>query len=224
MFDDNEVIIKDWNKIRFSSDILIPDYVFINFYSLVIVINYAIEKNDEFIPEIYINEGYFEKVSYKMNKVKELKIDSTLWATPAKLVNLLHFKPEKLSIKTENNKSSTIITHQVRFENGGFYLRIDNIKGFFSFINNKVVLDMIFSNDDQKNKYHQVWKEIFEIVNNGNENGELKIHEKVVLSDSDIPTDKIIKISSVTIVIMSLLEKDNKFYLELALNHCFYKL
>ena len=42
-----------------------------------------------------------------MNKVKELKFDSTLWAIPAKLVNLLDFKPEKLSIKTENEKSST---------------------------------------------------------------------------------------------------------------------
>ena len=31
MFDDNEVIIKDWNKIRFSSDIFIPHDVFINF-------------------------------------------------------------------------------------------------------------------------------------------------------------------------------------------------
>ena len=62
MFDDNEVIVKDWNKIRFSSDIFIPNDVSINFFSLVIVINYAIEKNDEFIPEIYINEGYFTKV------------------------------------------------------------------------------------------------------------------------------------------------------------------
>ena len=62
MLDDNEVIIKDWNKIRFSSDIFIPDDVSINFYSLVIVINYVIEKNDEFAPEIYINEGYFTKV------------------------------------------------------------------------------------------------------------------------------------------------------------------
>ena len=34
-----------------------------------------------------------------MNEVKELKIDSTLWATPAKLVNLLDFKSEKLSLK-----------------------------------------------------------------------------------------------------------------------------
>ena len=62
MFDDNEVIIKDWNKIRFSSDFFIPNDVLINFYSLVIIINYVIEKIDEFIPEIYIDEGYFEKV------------------------------------------------------------------------------------------------------------------------------------------------------------------
>ena len=156
------------------------------------------------------------------DNIRELKIDSTLWATPAKLVNLLYFKPEKLSIKTENDKSSTIITHQVRYENGGFYLTIDNIKGYFSSINNNVVLNMIFSNDEQKNKYHQVWKEIFKNVDNGN--GELKLHEKIVLSDNNIPTDEIIKISSVTIVIKSLIEKNNKFYLELALNHLSYKL
>ena len=157
-----------------------------------------------------------------MNKVRELKFDSTLWATPAKLANLLDFKPEKLSIKTENGKLSTIITHQVRYENGGFYLTIDNMKGYFRFIDKNVVLYLIFSNDDQKNKYNQVWKEIFKIVDNGN--GELNLHEKIVLSDTDIPTDKIIKIPSVTIVIKSLLGKDNKFYLEFALNHCLYKL
>ena len=160
-----------------------------------------------------------------MNEVKELKINSTLWVAPAKLVNLLDFKPEKLSIKTENDKLITIITHQVRYENGGLYLTIDNIKGYFSFIDNSttnIVLNMIFSNDDQKNKYHQVWKEIFKIVDNGN--GELKLHEKIVLSDSDTPTDEMIKIPSVTIVIKSLLEKDNKFYLELSLNHLSYQL
>ena len=42
-------------------------------------------------------------------------------------------------------------------------------------------------------------KKFFKIVDNGN--GELKLHEKIVLCDSDIPTDEIIKISSVTIVI-----------------------
>ena len=62
MFDDNEVIIKDSNKIRFSSDVFIPNDVLLSFYSLIIVIDYAVERNDEFIPEIYINEAYFSKV------------------------------------------------------------------------------------------------------------------------------------------------------------------
>ena len=156
-----------------------------------------------------------------MNKVKELKIDSTLFAKPAKLVNLLDFKPEKLSIKTENDKLIKTIKHQVRYENGGFYLTIDNLKDYIDNSNTNVVLNMIFSNDDQKNEYHQVWKEIFKIVDNGN--GELKLHKKIVLSDSDIPTNEIIKIPSVTIAIKSLIERDNKFYLELALNHLSYQ-
>ena len=51
------------------------------------------------------------------SNVRELKIDSTLWATPAKIINLLDFKPEKLSIETENNKTgSSIKVHQVRYE------------------------------------------------------------------------------------------------------------
>ena len=36
-----------------------------------------------------------------MDKVREIRIDSTLWATPSKLVNLRDFKPEKLSIETK---------------------------------------------------------------------------------------------------------------------------
>ena len=59
-----------------------------------------------------------------MNKVKELKIDSTLWAF---LVNLLDFKPEKLSIETESNANNDMKVHNIRYENGGFYLTIEVI-------------------------------------------------------------------------------------------------
>ena len=154
-----------------------------------------------------------------MNKIKELRIDSTLWATLAKMINLLDFKPEKLSIKTKNNDNNDIKVHQVRYENGCFYLTIDNIKGYF---NNIGMLDMVFSNDDQRDKYHRVWKEIFKIIND--KNGELKMHEKIRLLDSDLPIEKIIKIPSITIVIKSLIEKEKKIYLELSLNHCLYEI
>ena len=168
---------------------------------------------------------------YKMNKVRELKIDNTLWATPARIINLLDFNPEKLTVdKALNNihntpdASSKDLTdiHQVRYENGGFYLTIDNIKGYFKLDDNtRGILDMILT-DDQKNKYYQVWKEFFKLVNN--ENGELKLHEKIRLFDIDLPIEKIFKIPSITIVIKSLIEKENKFYLELALNHCLHEI
>ena len=69
-----------------------------------------------------------------MIKVKELRIDSTLLATPARLVNLLNFKPEKLSIETESNANNDMTVHNVRYENGGFYLTIDNLRGYLTLV------------------------------------------------------------------------------------------
>ena len=85
-----------------------------------------------------------------MGKVKELKIDSTLWATPSKLVNLLDFKPDKISIKTESNTTNDIKVHEVRYENGGFYLIIYNLEGYFDFSNNFGCLNMLFVDNDNK--------------------------------------------------------------------------
>ena len=157
-----------------------------------------------------------------MNKVKELRIDSTLWATPyARLVNLLDFKPEKLSIETESNANNDMKVHNVRYENGNFYLTIDNLRGYFNFSNNLGTLTMLFDDINQQNKYHQVWKDIFKIINRGH--GELKLHKKVRLYYNDLPIKQVFKIHSVTVVIKSLIEK-NKFHLELSINHCLYKL
>ena len=141
-------------------------------------------------------------------RIKELKIDKTLWAKPAKIVNLLGFNPEKLTIdkvlnSTHNtpdasSKDYTDI-YQIRYDDGGFYLTIDNIKGYFKLDDNlNGILDMILT-DDQKNKYHQVWKEVFKLVNDGN--GELKLHEKIRLFDIDLPIEKTFKKPSITIVI-----------------------
>ena len=138
---------------------------------------------------------------------------------------------QKLSIDTELNSISNtpdarskdlIEVHEVRYDDGGFYLVIDDIKGYFNLDDNVGgILDMILT-DDQKNKYHQVWKEVFKNVNGGNE--ELKLHEKIRLSDNNLPIEKIFKIPSIAIVIKSLIKKGNKFYLELALNHCLYEI
>ena len=58
-----------------------------------------------------------------MNKIKELKIDNTLWATP-----------EKLSIESKSNGNNEIKVHHVRYENGGFCLTMDNLRGFLTLV------------------------------------------------------------------------------------------
>ena len=145
-------------------------------------------------------------------RIKELKIDSTLWADPKRIINLLDFDPKKLGIYTDLNSISNapdssskdlIEVYEVRYDDGGFYLVIDDIKGYFN-INDNVgsILNLILT-DDQKNKYHQVWKEIFKKFDDGN--GELILHEKIRLTDSNFPIEKMFKIHSITIVIKSLI-------------------
>ena len=61
---------------------------------------------------------------------KELKIDSTLRTTPARIINLLDFDLKKLVIYTELNSISNtpdasskdlIEVFEVRYDDGGFY-------------------------------------------------------------------------------------------------------
>ena len=99
--------------------------------------------------------------------IKELKIDSTLWADPKRII-IYSILIKKLSIYTELNSISNtpdasskdlIEVYEVRYDNGGLYLVNDYIKGYFN-VDDKVgsILNLILT-DDQKNKYHQVWKE-----------------------------------------------------------------
>ena len=129
---------------------------------------------------------------------------------------------KKISIETENNSDNNIKVHNIRYENGGFYLTINNLRGYFNFNNNHGILTMLFDDINKQNKYYQVWKYIFKIINRGQ--GELKLHEKIRLYNSDLPIKQVFKIHSITAIIQSLIEKSNKFYLELSLNHCLHKL
>ena len=111
--------------------------------------------------------------------------------------------------------------YEVRYDDGGFYLAVDDIKGYFNTDDNVGSILSIILTGDQKNKYHKVWKEIFKKANDGN--GELILHKKIRLIDSNFPLEKIFKIHSITTVIKPLIKKDNKFYLGLALNRCLFE-
>ena len=55
------VIKKDHDKLRFNSDIDLPLDTLIEFRSLVINVNCVIEKDNEYYPEIYLDECLYVK-------------------------------------------------------------------------------------------------------------------------------------------------------------------
>ena len=59
--------------------------------------------------------------------IKELKIDSTLWTDPKRIINLLDFDPKKLNIYIDASSKDLIEVYEVRYDNGGFYLVTDDI-------------------------------------------------------------------------------------------------
>ena len=52
---------KDYSKFRFNSDIDLPLYTITEFRSLLINVSYVIEKDNEYYPEIYLDECSYVK-------------------------------------------------------------------------------------------------------------------------------------------------------------------
>ena len=50
------LVIKDYDKFRFNSDIDLPLHTLMEIRSLVINVSCVIEKDNEYYPEIYLNE------------------------------------------------------------------------------------------------------------------------------------------------------------------------
>ena len=56
-----KIKIKDYDKFRFNSDIYLPLYTIIEFRSLLINVSRVIEKDNEYYPEIYLDEYLYIK-------------------------------------------------------------------------------------------------------------------------------------------------------------------
>ena len=82
--------------------------------------------------------------------------------------------------------------------------------GYFDFSHNLGHLSLLFDGDDDKqNNYCQVWKEILKTINVGH--GKIIKCKEIRIFDDDLPIGDVFKINSITIVIESLIEKDNNF-------------
>ena len=100
-----------------------------------------------------------------------IKIKYPLLTNYSQYVSILHFNPERLSIKKVcaiNNNLERI--YYVKYGEYPFYLIIDNLKGHFKYSkeNDTTEKKLKFIIEDQMKRkiYNQIWDKIKELINN----------------------------------------------------------
>ena len=161
-----------------------------------------------------------------------IKIKDPLFTYHARLVNILDFNPEKLSIEKVcaiNDKLARI--YYVKYDNNSFYLVIDNLKGYFKYSKEKNRKELEFILEDQKQAkiYNQMWGKIKELTNSVDgvnfrfsdyfrDHGVIKFD-----TDDTLPLDTMASVYSMTIAIRSVYKTCcDRFFPQIHLANCIY--
>ena len=162
-----------------------------------------------------------------------IKIKDPLFTYHARLVNILDFNPEKLSIEKVcaiNDELEHI--YYVKYNNNSFYLIIDDLKGYFKYSKEKDMKKLEFIIEDQRQAkiYNQIRDKIRELFNNvdGVKFGFSDYFRDlgVIRFDTDytLPLDAMMSIYSMTIVIRFVYrDYYDRFYPQIHLANCIYK-
>ena len=142
----------------------------------------------------------------------------------SQLVDIFWFNPKKLNIQIEGTDKIGI--YYINYDSNPFYLVIDDLNGYLEENDDNKYLTIIFTSKSQKIMYTRIWEEIKKVINIVADN-KLSDYSKdynVIRFDSDdvLPLNSMINIRSLTIIIRSVLNKDNNFYPQIYLNCCSY--
>ena len=176
-----------------------------------------------------------------------IKIKGPLFTYHARLVNILDFNPEKLSIKNVcaiNDELEHI--YYVKYNNNSFYLVIDDYfryykEGYFRYYKEKYTAELsslerrkelkfIIEDQRQAKIYNQILDKIKELINSVDS---VKFgfsdyfgNHGVIRFDTDdtLPLDAMVSIYSMAIVIRSVYNNYyDRFYPQIHLANCIYK-
>ena len=141
----------------------------------------------------------------KISEIKKLSTDSTLWTKPTEIVLFDDINLNELSTKGKYISKYNLIDYTVRYDDGGFWLSINDLEGYFDFNNNIGFLELIFKDESQESLYDKIWDRAI----NNEDHKVIKDSKKIRLSSDDLPSRNKFKISTITIVIKSIVKKEN---------------
>ena len=153
-----------------------------------------------------------------------IKIKDPLFTYYARLVNILDFNHEKLSIEKVcaiNDELKRI--YYVKYNNNPFYLIIDYLKGYFKYSEEKDRKELELRDQKQAKIYNQIWDKIKELINSVDGVNFGFSDYSVIRFDTDdtLPLDAMVSVHSMTIVIRSVYRAYyDRFYPQIYLTKC----
>ena len=139
-------------------------------------------------------------------------------------VNIFSFNPKKLSV--EKVGSDDLGIYYIYYDEGSFYLVIDDLKGYFEKNDDSVnkYLNLIFKYKKQEQIFDSIWNKIRELVSETDKFDDYSKEYTIISFDSDdvLEYGTTIDISNLSIVIRSVFKSDGCFYPQIHLNTCQY--
>ena len=158
-----------------------------------------------------------------------IKIKDTLFTYHTRLVNILDFNPEKLSIeKVYHINDELERIYYIKYGEYPFYLVMDDLKGYFKYSKEKK-LKFIIEDQRKRKIYNQIWDKIKELINSI-DGVDFRFSDysrdcNVIRFDTDdtLPLDAMVSVYSMTIVIRSVYKTClDRFYPQIYLKSCIY--
>ena len=168
--------------------------------------------------------------------IRQLNIKGRTYYFYNDLINIKNFNSNNLKLDKKSVLGNDVyyigyITKKPQWNVNSvnpLYLTINKIKGHFEEVDGDKFLIIRSENGDIMQKYQEVFDGINEIIKRINdysqpikyENRYMKIKFNI---DNNIPLNKIIYFPTITIIIRSVTQKDVKYYPQLFLDECLYK-
>ena len=160
--------------------------------------------------------------------IRQLNIEGRTYYFYNDLIKIKNFNINKLNLDKKGVLGNNVcyigyITKKPQWDVNSvspLYLMINKTKGHFEEVDGDRYLITSSENGDIMQKYQEVFNGIKEIIKKINDYNYMKIKFN---TDDNIPLNKIIYFPTITIIIRSVTQKDDKYYPQLFLDDCLYE-
>ena len=168
------------------------------------------------------------------NKIKDIDLENHTYYFFDDVINIKNFDPNNIKIHEKSYKYILIYyigyvtikdSKYVKANSvNPFYLIFSKVNGYFEEINNSKYLRLVPSNES---KDEELWSKTRDLIMSTTTNSgdfDEKYMKIKINSDDELPLNKTIEIPSMIIVVRAVFHENNKYYPQVSLDECLYKL